>query len=66
MIKNLPAVQEIWVQSLGWDDPLTKGMVTYSGITLQLFNVLIEKKHFHFISYLIDYLVIRGKSSIDE
>ena len=26
MIKNLPAMQEIWVQSLGWEDPLEKGM----------------------------------------
>ena len=24
--KNLPAVQEIWVQSLGWEDPLDEGM----------------------------------------
>ena len=26
MIKNLPAVQEFLVQSLGWEDPLEKGM----------------------------------------
>ena len=26
--KNLHAVQEIWVQSLGWEDPLEKEMVT--------------------------------------
>ena len=30
MVKNLPAVWETWVQSLGWDDPLEKGMATYS------------------------------------
>ena len=24
MVKNLPAMQEIWVQSLGWEDPLEK------------------------------------------
>ena len=28
MVKNLPAMQEAWVQSLGWEDPLEKGMVT--------------------------------------
>ena len=28
MVKNLPAMQEIWVQSLGWGDPLEKGMAT--------------------------------------
>ena len=25
-VKNLPAVQEIWVQSLGWEDPLEEDM----------------------------------------
>ena len=28
MVKNLPAMQEIWVRSLGWEDPLEKGMAT--------------------------------------
>ena len=32
LVKNLPAVQETWVQSLGWEDPLEKGMVTHSSI----------------------------------
>ena len=32
MEKNLPAIQETWVQSLGWEDPLEKGMETHSGI----------------------------------
>ena len=32
MVKNLPAMQETWVQSLGWEDPLEKEMATYSGI----------------------------------
>ena len=26
MVKNLPAVQETWVGSLGWEDPLEKGL----------------------------------------
>ena len=30
--KNLPAVQEMWVQSLGWEDPLEKEMATHSSI----------------------------------
>ena len=30
MIKNLPEVQETWVQSLRWEDPLEKGMATHS------------------------------------
>ena len=32
MVKNLPAMQETRVQSLGEGDPLEKGMATYSGI----------------------------------
>ena len=32
MIKNLPAMQETWVRSLGWEDPLEEGMATYSSI----------------------------------
>ena len=29
-VKNLHAVQEIWVRSLGWEDPLEKRMATHS------------------------------------
>ena len=32
MVKNLPAMHETWVQSLGGEDPLEKGMATYSNI----------------------------------
>ena len=31
-VKSLPAVQETWVQSLGWEDPLEKEMATHSSI----------------------------------
>ena len=31
-VKNLPAMQETWVRSLGWEDPLEKGMATHSSI----------------------------------
>ena len=31
-VKNLPAIQETWVWSLGWEDPLEKGNATHSGI----------------------------------
>ena len=30
MVKNLPAMQETWVRSLGWEDSLEKGMATHS------------------------------------
>ena len=32
MAQNPPAMQETWVQSLGWDDPLEEGMATLSSI----------------------------------
>ena len=32
LVKNLPAMQETLVQSLGWEDPLEKGKATYSSI----------------------------------
>ena len=32
MIKNLPAMQETWVLSLGQEDPLEKGMAAHSSI----------------------------------
>ena len=31
-VKNLPAMQETWVQSLGWEDPLEKRMATHSSV----------------------------------
>ena len=32
MVKNLPAMQEAWVRSLSWEDPLRKEMATHSSI----------------------------------
>ena len=32
LVKNPTAVQETWVQSLGWEDPLEKGKAAYSSI----------------------------------
>ena len=32
LVKNLPLMQETWVQSLGWEDPLEKGTATHSSI----------------------------------
>ena len=32
MVKNLPTMQETWVRSLGWEDPLEKEMATHSSI----------------------------------
>ena len=32
LVKNLPTMQETWVQSLGWGDPLEKGKATHCSI----------------------------------
>ena len=32
MVNNLPAIQETWVRSLGWEDPLEEGMAIHSSI----------------------------------
>ena len=32
LVKNLPAMQETWVSSLVWEDPLEKGKATHSSI----------------------------------
>ena len=32
VVNNLPAMQDPWVPSLGWEDPLENGMATHSSI----------------------------------
>ena len=32
MVEGLPVVQDTWVPSLGWEDPLEEGMATHSSI----------------------------------
>ena len=34
MVKNPPAMQETWVRSLGWEDPLEEGLATHSNVGL--------------------------------
>ena len=36
MVKNLPTMQETWVQSLSWEDPLEKGMATHCNILARI------------------------------
>ena len=40
LVKNLPAMRETWVQSLGWEDPLEKGEATHSSILAWRFHGL--------------------------
>ena len=45
LVKNLPAIRETWVQSLGWEDPLEKGKATHSSTNKQIIKNL--KADFH-------------------
>ena len=38
-VKNLPAMQETWFWSLGWEDPLEKGMVTHTSVLVSRITV---------------------------
>ena len=48
LVKNMPAMQETWVLSLGWEDPLEKGKATHSSILSWRIPWTIY--HFHFSS----------------
>ena len=58
LVKNPPAVQETWVPSLGWEDPLEEGTATHSSIlawripwTIQFHGVTesqTQMSNFHF------------------
>ena len=61
-VKNLPAMWETWIRSLGWQDPLEKGKATHSSVlawriprTVIVHGVAESQKqlsdfHFHFCS----------------
>ena len=40
LVNNLPAMQETWVRSLGWEEPLKKGKATHSSILAGEFHGL--------------------------
>ena len=42
-VKNLPAVQETQVQSLGWEDPLEKGMATLCSILAWRMRIPVDR-----------------------
>ena len=65
-VKNLPAMQETWVWSLGWEDPLEKGKATHSSIlTLRIPQTVqsmglqsqIWLSDFHFLFFLLYSLI---------
>ena len=42
MVKNLPAMRETWVRSLGWEDPLEDSMKTHSSVLA--WNISIDRE----------------------
>jgi len=56
LVKNSPAMRETWVQSLGWEDPLKKGMATHSSILAWRIHGVAKRQtqltdsHFHFFT----------------
>ena len=63
LVKNLPAMRETWVQSLGWEDPLDKGMAThskYSGLENSMVCIVhgVTKSRTQLSNFQIVFLVI--------
>ena len=55
IVKNLPAMQETWVQSLGPEDPLEKGMTTHSSIPAWRIPRTEEPGRLHYLFCTKDY-----------
>ena len=62
LVKNLPALQETWVQSLGWEDPLRDGRgypLQYSGLENSMDWVSKNRTRlsdFHFLYYIFSFI----------
>ena len=52
VVKNPPAMQEIWVRSLGQEVPLEEEMATHSSVLALLINYIIWKGYYYFIIFL--------------
>ena len=55
LVKNLPAMQETWVQSLAWEDPLEEGKAAYSGSTSAVLFFLPSLNFFTFSLSLLSF-----------
>ena len=49
MVKNLPALQETWVQSLGWENPLEKGKATHASVLIRMWGDAKPFLHTHLV-----------------
>ena len=73
LVKNLPAMRETWVQSLGWEDPLEKEKTTHSSVPALDYTVHGVRKsrtrlsdfHFHFlVLHYVRWVVTAYKSEV--
>ena len=46
LVRNLPAMKETWIRSLGWEDPLEKEMATHSSIYVLSFITAYSNKSY--------------------
>ena len=56
-LKRLPAMQETWVRSLGWEDPLEKGKAIHSRILSWLVTEVSFKNEEYVVFYLLTSLI---------
>ena len=57
-VQNPPAVQETWVRSLGWEDPLEEGMATHSGLLLLFFFFFLNCVVFFYYYYYFYFTIL--------
>ena len=60
LVKNPPAMQETWVQTLGWEDPLEKGTATHLSIIkhFRLFNLFLHKLQMNIFSLQTNEIIL--------
>ena len=57
LVKNLPVMQETWVRSLGWEDPLEKGKAMHSSILVGECELRVSLlQHHTSILYSLEYI----------
>ena len=56
LVKNPPAMQETWLGSLGWEDPLQKGKATHSSILAWITKSWTRLSDFHFTLAILSFL----------
>ena len=57
LAKNPPAMREMWVRSLGWDDPPEEGMATHSSILAWILNAHVWPRRFTSVCALVSSFV---------